>query len=40
MLVSFQDEVPKECSSGDVDFNAVKICSPVHSPIYEDEAIR
>lgn len=38
-----QEEVPKDSatiSSGDVDFSCATICSPIHSPVYEDEALR
>jgi hypothetical protein len=35
-----QEEVPKDCSSGDVDFGGYDLNSPLHSPVYEDEAIR
>ena len=38
-----QEEVPKDCSSGDVDFGGGGVYehhSPLHSPVYEDEAIR
>jgi hypothetical protein len=33
----FQDEVVNDCSSGDVDLS--NVMSPIHSPVYEDEAL-